>query len=242
MNHEDLASQLKSDLAQAVDAVPVKLGSIDDTVRIHEDAVIGENVMIEGRVRIYGPANISGMVWIKDRVRIYGAPLISGNCQISDRVNISGRATIDGHVRLSDSATITGTVRLSGLVVVSCQASVTDRAQVSGYAYLRGCTHVTGNAVITGGEFWNHVIGRDAHVRASDEAIALDGLFEGLVTCYRTVGGGARVQAGCQNFPLDESEDRLRELANEHEWSLPAGWQSVLGVLRMHAAGWKNDD
>jgi hypothetical protein len=64
--------------------------------------------------------------------------------------------------------------------------------------------------------------------------IYLAGTFPDAVTVYRT-RTGAQVQAGCQNFGLDED---LEEIAAEHDWDLPTGWKALVQFVRDQAASW----
>jgi hypothetical protein len=143
---------------------------------------------------------------------------VSGEAHISGSSTIFGRATVGGSARIVNG-------HVAGDAVVTGTAVIKSGARVYGDAYVD-----SGHVGIEGEVFHSrHVI----HFQW--------GGFPDNVTVYRATGGVARVQVGCQNFPLSESFEAMEHLADVHEWELPEGWQNLIRAFRALTEGWSTD-
>lgn len=171
---------------------------------------------------------------IRDNATVTDNATIGGKVLLHDNAAVSGYAVIDGNARVYDHA------RVYEYAVVVDNAHLYRNARVYGNAFVGGRTVLTDDAAVYGyAELYRGRLGQHADVFLTDHVIVIHGMFPDMVTVYRA-RGGARVQAGCQNFPLSDSIGTLKTLADEHGWSLPEGWVKLVDALRERAASWDN--
>ena len=191
--------------------------------RIREGASVLENATISDRAAVLG-GTVAGRAQIRHRARVYGG-MVTGRACLRGDAKVRGRAWILGYAQLSDNVLVSGDdTRVYGYAVLGNDVHVHSGAQVHGSVYLKA------GSIGTNGDVF-----QDTHV------ISITGLFPDLVTVYRTQDGSARVQAGCQNFPLAIGSQTMLALAGEHGWTLPHGWQATVAGLVLGTESWKND-
>ena len=142
-------------------------------------------------------------------------------------------AKIFGNAQVTDNAKVTDSAAVSDRAVVCGRARVSGNARILGNTQVHGDARVHGDVVLFHGN-----VGQDADVFKNGHVIAIEGMFADTVTVYRTVGGGHRVQAGCQNFQLT---DDLTNIADRFGWKLPLGWEHVRAGLLLMVERWRND-
>lgn len=194
----------------------VKIGNF---VTVGTGALVLDSAVVSGRSKVLDLAKVRGQAHVYEDAEIRDRAIVKDNAVIRDYAQVYGNAIVSGN------AIVTGRAKVFGCAVVSHNAAVQDNAQVRGNAYLNGYARV----------------GQDADVFRQEHTVTITGMFPDAVTIYRTVNGGHRVQAGCQNFTLDEDESFYTDLAYREEWGLPPTWVAFMKMMRVHVQSWRDD-
>jgi len=181
---------------------------------------IGPDAQVYGNAQVHDNAQVYGDAWVHDNARVHD------NAQVRDNARVFGDARVYDNAQVRDNARVSGDARVGG------DAQVYDNAWVGGNAHIYDNAKIYGTACVRN----NAQVGQDADVFRPHHVIVLDGILEEPVTVYRTKDGH-RVQAGCQNFTLN---DDLRTLAGEHGWALPVGWEALRDAFLIQVEAWHN--
>lgn len=223
------------------DNIPVTL-NIPDTATVGPKVHLGHLVQVTDHAQVIGEAVLNSRSTVEQYGSVTGQARMYSSAKVTDWGRLSGSArmyqhtVLAGNARIVDAASATGTAHIYGDAYVGGTTVVIDNARVHGNAQLRAGT-----------------VGFDADVFRTNHVIVLAGLTDDIVTIYRISDGSPRIQAGCQNFYLDEDLDaivrheevdgpiHLYGLASEHGWDLPDGYEAILKSLLAQTKGWKDD-
>lgn len=174
---------------------------------------ISDNAKIGPDVHVDPEAFICGSPTLEGEVYVFGRSMADDDCHISGYVRLRGGAVVRDEARIDGSG---GPISLAGDICVQDDA------------HLYGGFSLQGHGIR---------IGQGADIFRRDHVIYLQGLIDYSATVYRTKDG-ARVQAGCQNFTLDEAE----RIAKEQDADLPPGWKSIRRGLLAVVATWHSEE
>lgn len=201
-----------------------RAATVEDTVYLDAGARVRDTATVRGKVAILGDSIVQNMAVVRDGARLDGharvghRAVVEHFAEVRGRGQVSDQAVVGGHSVVTDDAQVSGCSRVGDYASVKHQASVTGNARVHGDAVIDGYAHV----------------GSDADVFRSSHVITLSQLPEwNYVTVYRTATGH-RVQAGCQNFTLDEAE----QVAAENDAHITPATLHLIEYLKTVVAHW----
>lgn len=160
-----------------------------DTADVSGEAVIYGSASVTGRASVGGRAIVGGFARVGGHSTVIGCPVIT------DKARVSGTATVLGRARVCESAHVSG------------RAEVRDSASVGGTSFVGGDSVIEGYTRLT----------EDARVIETRDLLNIS--FSSYhISAYRTERGPIYVSAGCQSFPLSDSEETMRHLAIQEGW------------------------